>query len=74
MNFAVEFPTLTPSALAAIRDLGARFDERVLTAGNDGQVQRTARVCRRLEFERKVGNQPQASALRPEVRRLAGDL
>lgn len=46
------------------------YDERVLAADGAGQVQKTLRLYRRLEFERKVGDRVQDSSLRPEVRRL----
>jgi hypothetical protein len=46
------------------------YDERVLNRGTDGQVQKTFRICRKMDFQRKVGNQPQQSSLRPAVRRL----
>jgi hypothetical protein len=46
------------------------YDERVLSQGTDGQVQKTFRVVRKMDFQRKVGNQPQQSSLRPGVRRL----
>jgi len=45
------------------------YDERVLDA-KDGTVGRTVRNYRRLDFERKVGDQAQKGTLRPEVRRL----
>jgi hypothetical protein len=46
------------------------YDERVLTHGKDGQVDKSIRVYDRLEFERKVADQLQQTALRPAVRRL----
>jgi hypothetical protein len=46
------------------------YDERVLTVEKDGQVQKTARIVRRIDFERKVGDRPQPSTIRPAVRRL----
>jgi hypothetical protein len=45
------------------------YDERVLDSKDDA-VGRTIRVYRRMDFERKVGDQAQTSTLRPEVRRL----
>lgn len=45
------------------------YDERVLTE-KDGRVEKTIRVFQKMNFERKVGDQEQHSALRPEVRRL----
>ncbi|MBY0523180.1 MAG: hypothetical protein K2R98_07265 [Gemmataceae bacterium] len=45
------------------------YDERILAAA-DGQAQKTLRIYRKMNFDRKVGDQPQQSALRPAVRRL----
>jgi hypothetical protein len=45
------------------------YDERVLDT-KDNAVGRTLRVYRRMDFERKVGDQAQTNTLRPEVRRL----
>ena len=46
------------------------YDERVLAVRNDGQVDKTVRIYRRMDFERQVGPQLQKNALREEVRRL----
>lgn len=46
------------------------YDERVLEVSNDGSVKRTVRIYRRADFERKVGDRPQESTIRPAVRRL----
>jgi hypothetical protein len=46
------------------------YDERVLEVAKDGRVQKTVRIYRRLDFQRKVGDRTQATNLRPEVRRL----
>lgn len=46
------------------------YDERILARDADGQVQKTLRLCRRMDFQRRVGDQPQQSSLRPAVRRL----
>jgi hypothetical protein len=45
------------------------YDERVLALA-EGQVQKTARIYRRVDLQRKVGDKPQQSTVRPEVRRL----
>jgi hypothetical protein len=58
-----------PVALAVTGTSAIDYDERVLDA-KDGAVSRTVRVYRRIEFERKVGDQVQKNSLRPEVRRL----
>jgi hypothetical protein len=46
------------------------YDECVLKTGQEGTVDKTLRVYRRLDLHRKVGDQPQEAALRTEVRRL----
>jgi hypothetical protein len=46
------------------------YHERVLTLNNQQHVKTTVRMYRKLDFRRKVGDQAQASTLRPEVRRL----
>jgi hypothetical protein len=46
------------------------YDERVLHAGADSQVDKTFRVYRRIDFQRQVGDQSQESTIRPAVRRL----
>src|SRR5207302_7186095 len=46
------------------------YDERVLTADTDGQVQKTFRIYRRIDFQRKVGERQQESTIRPGIRRL----
>ena len=45
------------------------YDERVLALA-DGEVQKTARIYRRIDFQRKIGEQTQSNTLRPGVRRL----
>jgi hypothetical protein len=45
------------------------YDERILKADN-GLVDKTFRIYRRLDLHRKVGDQPQEALLRPEVKRL----
>jgi hypothetical protein len=46
------------------------YDERVLATDANGTVKKTARIYRRIDFRRRVGEQPQQSTIRPEVRRL----
>jgi hypothetical protein len=57
-------------SLTITGDSAIEYDERILTRGADGQVQKTARVYRRIDFQRKVGDRPQENTIRPEVRRL----
>jgi hypothetical protein len=46
------------------------YDERVLAPDADNTVRKTARIYRRIDFERTVGNQVQQNTIRPAVRRL----
>lgn len=46
------------------------YDERILDRDLAGQVTKTLRIYQRLDFRRKVGEQPQQTSLRPTVRRL----
>src|SRR5260370_30053403 len=46
------------------------YDERVLTVGKNGQVEKTLRIYRKVDFQRTVGDRPQEGTIRPEVRRL----
>jgi hypothetical protein len=68
--------SLPPEKNLAVRPLPVTgrsaidYDERVLDASGAGDVQKTLRVYRRIDFDRTVGNQPQHSTIRPVVRRL----
>jgi hypothetical protein len=57
--------TLTVAGTSVIE-----YHERVLTVNKQQQVKTTLRMYRKLDFQRKVGDQAQASSLRPEVRRM----
>jgi hypothetical protein len=46
------------------------YDERILGLQTGGDVNKTARIYGRVDFQRKVGDQPQQSTIRPNVRRL----
>jgi hypothetical protein len=46
------------------------YDERVLGVQAGGGVEKTARIYRRIDFSRKVGDRPQQSTIRSNVRRL----
>jgi hypothetical protein len=59
-----------PKSLTVTGDSAIEYDERILTRGADDQVQKTARIYRRIDFQRKVGDRPQQNTIRPEVRRL----
>jgi hypothetical protein len=45
------------------------YDERVLST-KAGQVDKTLRLYRQVDFQRKIGDRPQEATIRPEVRRL----
>src|SRR5262249_31157416 len=46
------------------------YDERVLAMDSNGIVQKTARIYRRIDFQRNVGGREQQQTIRPAVRRL----
>jgi hypothetical protein len=60
----------TPALLPITGTSAIEYDERVLETRPDGQVQKTARIYRRVDFRRKVGERDQANGIRPAVRRL----
>jgi len=51
-------------------DSAIEYDERVLTVDSSGTVQKTARIYRRIDFQRTVGGREQSQTIRPAVRRL----
>jgi hypothetical protein len=59
-----------PKPLTISGDSAIEYDERVLAVDKDGRVQKTARIYRKMDFQRKVGDKPQEMSLRPEVRKL----
>jgi hypothetical protein len=59
-----------PKPLTVRGNSAVEYDERVLDLTKDGEVRKTARLCRRTDFKRTVGEQPQDNALRREVSRL----
>ena len=61
-------PAMPPLTIRG--DSAIEYDERVLTQLPNGQVGKTLRICRRVDFQRTVGDRPQESTLRPAVRRL----
>jgi hypothetical protein len=68
--------TLPPEKGATPRQLIVKgrssidYDERLLTLDKLRKVQKTFRVYRHMDFERKVGDQLQQGSLRPSVHRL----
>jgi hypothetical protein len=72
---ALQLPSgnLKDSKTKALKVAGAssiEYDERVLEASSGGQVGKTLRLYRRIDFQRKVENETQKSTIRPEVRRM----
>jgi hypothetical protein len=59
-----------PKPVTIRGDSAVEYEERVLTVSPGGEVEKTVRVCRRMEVKRTVGGQRQGIALRPGVRRL----
>lgn len=59
-----------PRTLPINGESAIEYDERVLALDSGGDVEKAARIYRRMDFQRKVGDRPQQSALRPQVRRL----
>ncbi len=59
-----------PKPLSVRGSSAIEYDERILEMGQDGQVRKTVRLCRRTDFRRTVGDRPQENSLRPQVRRL----
>ena len=46
------------------------YDERILDPGANAREHKTARIYRRIDFQRKVGDRTQESTIRNNVRRL----
>src|SRR5262245_5880442 len=46
------------------------YDERILSIAKSGQVDKTLRIYRKVDFQRTVGDRPQEATIRPEVRRM----
>jgi hypothetical protein len=70
LSLPAEKGKAAPAPLTLNGDSAIEYDERVLTAANDGTVQKTMRLCRRTDFRRTLGNRPQENTLRPAVHRL----
>jgi len=70
LTLPLEKGQTAPKTLSVNGTSAIDYHERILTVNNNQQVKTTVRMYRKLEFQRKVGDQTQASTLRPEVRRL----
>jgi hypothetical protein len=69
LTLPLEKGQATPTSLKITGTSALEYHERVL-ALKDQQVDRTIRLYRKLDFQRKVGDQAQQSTLRPAVHRL----
>jgi hypothetical protein len=58
-----------PKPMAVSGESVIDYDERILGAA-DGKVDKTVRLYRRIDLQRKIGDRPQQATLRNEVRRL----
>src|SRR5262245_49563395 len=52
-----------PRTLAVTGTSAIDYDERIVKQDADGTVSKTARIYRRVDFERKVGQQPQQNTI-----------
>ncbi len=59
-----------PAPVRITGDGAMEYQERVLGLANDRLVNKTLRLCQRMEVKRTLGGQPQENILRPAVRRL----
>jgi hypothetical protein len=60
----------TPRPLPVTGSSAIDYDERVLAAGSGGDVEKTFRIYRRVDFQRAIGGVPQQGTIRSGVRRL----
>jgi hypothetical protein len=70
LTLPLEKGQTSPKTLPVVGISQIDYGERVLTLNKLDQAKTTIRSYRQLEFNRKVGDQAQASTLRPEVRRM----
>jgi hypothetical protein len=59
-----------PKPLQFQGDSAIEYDERVLGVNEKGEVTKTLRLVRRMDFRRRVADRPQQTSLRPAVKRL----
>jgi len=59
-----------PKSMPITGNSAIEYDERILAVSAASAVEKTLRQVRRMDFQRKVGDRPQESTLRKEVRRL----
>jgi hypothetical protein len=59
-----------PKAISIRGDSAIEYSERILTLNDKGDVAKTIRLYKRMDFRRTVAAAPQETSLRPAVRRL----
>ena len=59
-----------PQTLKVNGNSAIEYDERILDPGANGREPKTARIYRRIDFQRKIGDRTQESTIRNNVRRL----
>jgi hypothetical protein len=70
LTLPLEKGQTTAKKVAVTGKSALEYEERVLSHGKNGEVDKSIRVYGRLSFDRKVAEQLQQGALRPTVRRL----
>jgi hypothetical protein len=66
---SLKLPTKA-QALDVVGSSVIEYDERVLVMTATGEVDRTLRLYSAIDFDRKVGTEPQKNTIRPAVRRM----
>jgi hypothetical protein len=70
LNLPAEKNQTASKSLPVTGSSSIEYDERILAVDSDGKTQSTARIYRRIDFQRRVGERPQVNTIRPEVRRM----
>jgi hypothetical protein len=70
LTLPLEKGQVSPRSLSVTGTSAIEYDERILQQESDGSVKKTARIYRRIDFRRKVGDRLQENTIRPSVRRL----
>jgi hypothetical protein len=70
LTLPLEKDQKTPRSLAVSGTSAIEYDERILKRGKEEEVEKTFRIYRKIDFQRKVGGREQESTIRPAVRRL----
>jgi hypothetical protein len=70
LSLPAEKGQAAPRPLGVSGNSAIEYDERVLQLATDGTVDKTVRIFRRIDLQRKVGDKLQETTIRPSVRRL----